>query len=83
MTSTSIFITEDTYRYLAAAHHQFVFGRSGPVTYPGESKASFAYEVVSRTQAMRPGVAGGEASDDVERQGADGADSGGAVSESE
>ncbi len=54
MPAISILISDNTYRFLSAAHHQFTFGRSGPVSYPGDAKAKFAYEVVSRSQPMRP-----------------------------
>jgi len=42
-------ISEDVYRWLAAAHGQFTFGPSGPVNFPGEGEPRLAYTVVART----------------------------------
>lgn len=46
---SGVLISEDTYRYLASVHGQFMFGASGPVDYPGGGEARQAYLVLGRT----------------------------------
>lgn len=53
--SGGVLISERTYLALGPALHQFVFGRSGPVRLPGESREPLVYEVLGRARPLELG----------------------------
>jgi MFS family permease len=56
--SAAVIVSERTHEYLSPAHHQFEFGRSGPVSLPGEDGEPTAYEVIGRRQTLDPELPG-------------------------